>query len=368
MKLFILFVIFSQTLEYKLKNLKAELEKIREEKIKIEKEEKELLRSLELLKEEYYILEKFRKTLLKEKENLEEEIERISGLVENSKQEFKSSKEIIKKILVGLYKYGKRNSYNFLENQGTLLNFYTGYLAFKKGIEFRKKVLEKALHIKKELEKRKDILIGKIRELENIKRITEEKQKEIIITKREREELLRSIKKEKSKRAKLMRELEKQMKKLEKMLEEFHKKKYAKFKELPRNVPRKLFSWPLRGEIVSYYGNIWHPKYKTKIKNNGIDIRAKIGTKVRAAETGVVVYASVFLGYGKTVIIEHKEGFYTVYAGLGSIYVYPGEAVNKGEFIGEVGYSVFEDEPILHFEIRYRGKALNPLLFLPVGT
>ncbi len=362
----ILFLFFQISIKAKVDSLERELKRIREERKIFEKKEVQILSSLETIKRELEVLNEMEKSLLKERNKLEKEVMNLEDLIFENERELKRTKNVIKNFLISLYKYGKVSPLNILKGQGSFLNFYTGLLAIKKGISFKKKILEKGVLLVKNLKERKKVYERKVKDLREIEEITREKKGEIIGIKKQRERILYDIRKKKKERKKLEKELLAQVKKFEELLRRIERERMAKLKKkLPKNIPKKVFSWPLRGKIISYFGNIWHPEYKTKIKNNGVDIKGEPGEKVRAADGGIVVYANLFMGYGQTVIIDHGDGFYTVYAGLGRIYVFPGQAVVRGEPIGEVGISLFGKGYTLHFEVRYSGRALDPLLFLP---
>ena len=120
------------------------------------------------------------------------------------------------------------------------------------------------------------------------------------------------------------------------------------------------FSWPVRGKILSQYGA------KNKgLFNDGINISAPIGTAVRAAENGVVAYAgNEVKGMGNLIIIQHSDGWMTVYAHLDSMSVRRGSKVSVGQQIGKIGKTGKVDKPQLHFEIRKGTKAYNPITYL----
>jgi murein DD-endopeptidase MepM/ murein hydrolase activator NlpD len=120
------------------------------------------------------------------------------------------------------------------------------------------------------------------------------------------------------------------------------------------------FSWPVRGKILSNYGA------KNKgLFNDGINIGAAAGTSVLAAENGVVAYAgNEVKGMGNLVIIQHSDGWMTVYAHMDSISLRRGARVNVGQKIGTVGKTGKVDKPQLHFEVRRGTKAYNPIQYL----
>lgn len=120
------------------------------------------------------------------------------------------------------------------------------------------------------------------------------------------------------------------------------------------------FSWPVRGRILSGYG----PK-SAGLVNDGINISANMGTAVHAAENGVVAYAgNEIKGMGNLIIIQHSDGWMTVYAHLNTMNVRRGTRVSVGQNIGTVGKTGKVDKPQLHFEIRRGTKSYNPTQYL----
>lgn len=120
------------------------------------------------------------------------------------------------------------------------------------------------------------------------------------------------------------------------------------------------FSWPVRGKILSGYGS------KTNgLFNDGVNIKASRGATVAAAENGLVAYAgNEVKGMGNLVIIQHSDGWMTVYAHMESMSVRRGHKVSVGQKIGTVGTSGKVDQPQLHFEIRKGTRAYNPINYL----
>jgi septal ring factor EnvC (AmiA/AmiB activator) len=123
---------------------------------------------------------------------------------------------------------------------------------------------------------------------------------------------------------------------------------------------KEIFAWPVRGQVISYFGN-----KVGKVKNKGIDIRAEEGEGVRAAKAGKVVYRDARLkGFGKTVIVDHGDRFQTVYSYNSDILVNVGDIVWQNMVIAKVGRTGRAKESSLHFEVRRDGVPLNPVNFL----
>jgi murein hydrolase activator len=123
---------------------------------------------------------------------------------------------------------------------------------------------------------------------------------------------------------------------------------------------RGRLAWPVEGSIVGQFGFEVHPRYGTQVPSNGIDIAAPSGTPVRAVGAGVVEFVDWLPGYGRTVILNHGSGYYTLYAHASSVAVRRGEKVSAGQVIAAVGDTDSIKGECLHFEIRQGQRALNP--------
>ncbi len=119
------------------------------------------------------------------------------------------------------------------------------------------------------------------------------------------------------------------------------------------------FIWPLHGKIVVYFDD----PIGVNTVSHGIDIQAQPGDTVQAVREGDVVLADYMSGYGQTVMIDHKDGFISVYACNARLLVKLGQHVYKGDAIAQVGQ--MGNRVIEHFEIRHGSQATNPLYYLP---
>jgi len=116
--------------------------------------------------------------------------------------------------------------------------------------------------------------------------------------------------------------------------------------------------WPVNGKIIEKFSN------RSNL-NKGLDIAAQRGSPVRATAQGRVVYSGNGLrGYGHLVIIKHNETYLSAYAHNDKIHVQENEFVKAGQKIADLGRSD-SDRDKLHFEIRYKGKPVDPLKYLP---
>jgi len=122
----------------------------------------------------------------------------------------------------------------------------------------------------------------------------------------------------------------------------------------------KGFLWPVKGSIISGYG----PK-ATGHHNDGINIAARSGSYVGAAESGVVVHVgNKIKGFGNLILVKHQNGWITAYGHNADILVKKGQTVKRGQAIARVGQTGSATRPQLHFEMRKGARAVNPVSYL----
>lgn len=121
--------------------------------------------------------------------------------------------------------------------------------------------------------------------------------------------------------------------------------------------------WPVDGTVLYSFGRVVNPN-NTTTRWNGMGIEAGNGTPVKAIAAGEVVMADQIGTYGQTVILQHGGGDYSVYGSLARINVRQGQKLQKGDVLGTVGSADPDLPPHLHFEIRPKGRAVDPLDWL----
>ena len=190
-------------------------------------------------------------------------------------------------------------------------------------------------------------------------------------TKRYQEKLLSDLKKEE---ASIKQEIGKQINQIN-ALETLRKsiieskKKYdeeqlAKLKTIKTDIKKykgKLI-WPVDGKIVKGFGPQWNPKLNTTLDNPGIDIAANSTTPVKSVFDGLVTTITFISGYGTTVIIDHDDGYFTVFTHLENLLINENMIVKEGQEIGFVS-----NNNIIHFEIWGNNQKLNPTQWIKNG-
>jgi murein DD-endopeptidase MepM/ murein hydrolase activator NlpD len=125
-----------------------------------------------------------------------------------------------------------------------------------------------------------------------------------------------------------------------------------------------LMIYPANGRLTSGFGWRIHPILGYRRFHSGIDFGATHGSTIRAAESGRVIFAGWYGGYGRSVIIDHGGSLTTLYAHASQIYVSEGQMVSQGEAIAAVGSTGLSTGPHLHFEVRVNGEPVNPMNYL----
>jgi len=137
----------------------------------------------------------------------------------------------------------------------------------------------------------------------------------------------------------------------------------VKSSSLSRVVTRRVFINPVPqgGKVTSRFGRRVDPFNRyNRVFHSGLDLAASIGTPVVASSEGEVVFTGRNGGYGNSIIIQHKDGYKTVYAHCSQIVVQPGEPVKMGRVIATVGRTGTATGAHLHFEVFRNGKIMNP--------
>ena len=217
----------------------------------------------------------------------------------------------------------------------------------------------------KEIIIKKRELEGLTGELKSQKDEAEKVQKALETDRVKKDRLLAMIRSKRQAYEKTVKELEESSRKLRDMISSL------KTKALPASITGKGFNtlkgrlhWPVGGRVVIPYGKYEDPEYKIPVFKNGIEIRPNQGEKPTAIAGGRVVYADWFKGYGLLLIIDHGSGYHSLYGNLSEIFLDAGDILIDGTVIGKIGNSSLLDYPTLYFEIRYKGKPVDPVEWL----
>ena len=219
-------------------------------------------------------------------------------------------------------------------------------------------------------EKKKELVEDQSR-LFALKVEKEKKESDIKARIQKKSNALRSIKKKKNFYTAKVKKLEKDSKSLHSMIEKLRRTMNNKTERESLGRAARGFAalrgkldMPVSGKIVSLFGRQEDPALNTFTFYKGIDILAPMGSKIRAVYNGRVLFSEWFKGYGKIIIVDHGNSYYTLFAHTSQLLKQVGDKVKKGEVIALVGNTDSTKGPCLYFEIRYHGKPQNPMDWL----
>ncbi len=299
-------------------------------------------------------------------EKAKTELDRLREELDREIQEYNLYQKGTAKRIVQIYK-SKRSGYvEFLMSSGDLNDFldriyYENIIMNidKKNMANAKRRAASIRNLKQKMEKQKEYLASSIKTMDR-------QQKTIQSAIDRNERMIYKLQTDRAAWEKSERELAKQSEQLGRFIEKTVKN------EPVTSVPKTSggFLRPVSGRVTSPFGTRVHPIFKRTINHTGVDLGMPMGAKVKAANSGKVIYVGWYGGYGKVVIIDHGRvngvPVTSLYAHLSSYSVSNGVSVYKGQIIGNVGTTGYSTGPHLHFEIRENGRPVNPAKYAPI--
>lgn len=174
------------------------------------------------------------------------------------------------------------------------------------------------------------------------------------------QELLASVTAESRQVSRVVKELEAEERHLTSLVGELTSADASEFRQRKGHLPFPA----AQGLVEAGFGKVVNPRFNTVTVQKGLDIRAPLGTAVRAVASGTVVFSGWLKGYGNLVIVDHGAGYHSLYAHLAHALVEVGNQVEEEEDIAKVGDTGSLKGAFLYFEVRKRGEAVDPLPWL----
>jgi septal ring factor EnvC (AmiA/AmiB activator) len=201
------------------------------------------------------------------------------------------------------------------------------------------------------------------------KRTTEKQLKDIKAVKKEKKVYFTKLTQEKESYERALQELERSASRIDSLLRELENRRRASAAKPPTGsmVPRGVkggLPWPADGTVITFFGRQKHPTFNTYVQRRGIEIKTTDGSAIHAVMPGNVVYADWLKGYGLVIILDHANGFFSLYAHASKILTSVGAQVGSGQAIGETGDTGMTGENTLYFELREGAEPVDPLQWL----
>ena len=185
---------------------------------------------------------------------------------------------------------------------------------------------------------------------------------ELAEAKKAKEDMLQAVRNEKSTRQKMIAELKEASRRMLEIIRESAQTDDYAGKGFTQLKGRLM--WPADGRIAVPYGSQKDPRFDAQVFRNGIHIQTDAGADARSVYAGKVIFAEGFKGFGQLIIINHGSGYHTLYGNLAEIFSKVGDIIRENEVVGKVGTSGVISGPGMYFEIRYKGKPLDPAQWL----
>jgi septal ring factor EnvC (AmiA/AmiB activator) len=293
------------------------------------------------------------------------ELEKESQRSDSIQVDLKRRRELLARRIRGIYKFSRFDQYQVIFGSSSLTDLLRRLKYLQLIAKEDNALIDGFLNEKDKLEESRRKLEAKGKEVRALKMEKEgeegNKTKEV----ERKKKVLHKIKSEKKLYLGAEKELERNAKKIQDFLDDYEKERQKDESERDLfEILKGRLDWPVKGKVISSFGEKKHPVFKTVTFNQGIDIEASPGTEVKAVADGKVIYSSYLRGRGKFLILQHEYGYYSIYADLGEILVGEGQGVEKGQPIAKVGEGGLLLPYSLHFELRKGKKQLDPLEWL----
>ncbi len=368
-----------RSLEAEATERRRELESLRElldqERRRLEKVEKREDSVLDLLEQADLALARYEGERLR----LEGQIATLEKAAAQTKKDLAAEKarlerqrKSLTKRLVGLYKLGPAGSVRVLLSAASVADFqrrrhHLGVILAEDAE--RVKIFQESIRKLESLEVELKAQLGQLEERRSELLVVREK---AVIERKNRLRIVQAVQRQREKYEEAVGELSVQSEALQQLLDLLERKIRSQLLlQTPKGIagPRfveyqKSLAPPVQGALLSRFGRQVNEHFGTITFNNGVELSAKAGTPVQAVFGGVVLFADRFRGYGNLLILDHGEGFYTLYAHCGALKKSVGDPVETREVIATVGESGLQQEPSLYFEVRHHGRALDPAEWL----
>jgi septal ring factor EnvC (AmiA/AmiB activator) len=368
--------------ERDLENLRREIGDYEKKIKKSERREKATLETLGYYDRQGLLIRKLLRRLKDESTKLQREINATRKNIRGSEGQLQSLKNHYATYVASAYKYGRLHDLELLLTSNSINQFAIRAEYLRRFSDQRRKDLNTISQHKSDLEQESKSLQTKLGQQKRLisEKATEEKR--VKRKAREKQKLLASIRQDKNSYKRELQRRKKDAADLEGIIADLiekerirkaHEEAVGKTEKGPlrENTAAGLafsnrrgkLAWPVSGgTIASRFGTKINPVLKTVTQNTGIDISVPTGTDVHAVATGEVATISWLPSYGNLLILNHNNGFRTVYAHLSEITVTQGERVREREVIGKTGESL--SGPLLHFELWKEREKQDPEVWL----
>jgi septal ring factor EnvC (AmiA/AmiB activator) len=355
--------------EEKLDQLREELAGKRESLKRLETTEKSILDELMELQERISLAQQLLNRIHQRTRQLNKEIDSLlvaQGVASDSLDRKMSD---LKLRLSSIYKQSRWYGYELLMDSDTFVNLGRRLYLLERLASYDRTIIEEIRSLNLTLQKQQNLLAEDRAKLQALERESKSERALLVLEGKRKTTYIGQVRQKRKLALKAVKDLEASVSQMESLIAELEERILAEQKQMAEEELlasgefmrlKGRLPWPVGGEILVPYGIVTHPVFKTKTTNPGVDIRAPLGTEVKAIADGRVVYNSWMRGYGNFIIISHPGGHTSLYGHLLETLVEEDQWVVTGQVIAKVGESGTFLGPSLHFELRHGRDTLNP--------
>ncbi len=355
-----------------LERVRIELEKARDEHRFVAARETKILTQLNALDSEITLKTRLVSGLARKDERLDEDLRRTRTRLEAERAKLAHRRGILARRLRNIYKVGEQPGLQVLLGATSAVDLVRRFDWLLLVAAQDRRLADGVRETLAAVQRTAADLTKKQEEVRQIRLESEKEREGLVQTRDDRGALLESVRQEKRKRQQVVSELESSEKALKRLLAELEERARtgrAPGDDLPAAgtafaSARGKLPWPVKGNVSRWFGVQKDPRFGTSTFNGGVDIRAERESEVISVHHGRADYVDWLPGYGQCIILNHGDGYYTLYAHTSKVFVSVGDAVSAGQVIASVGDTGSLVGDILHFEIRKDAEPINPAPWL----
>lgn len=297
----------------------------------------------------------------REASELEQRLTRLRSEQRSLQNQLDQQAGYLRQQIRSAYAMGRQEYLKVLLNQqepdrvARLLRYYD-YINKK-----RTEQIEQYLGTARQLNVVQSEIITRGKTLEQVRRSLQDRRSELLVEQKNRQQVVKQLSQEIAGRGDELKKLQTDQKRLEQLLEAVTEaivrlpppRDASPFPQMRGKLP-----WPIKGRVLSSYGS---KQYNNRLTSHGMLIQAREGDEVRSIHGGRVVFADWLRGFGFMLIIDHGDGYMSLYGYNQTLRKQPGDWVHGGEIVATAGSTGGQQNNGLYFEIRSGGKPLDPI-------
>ncbi len=364
-----------QALQQQLRTIQQEIQQLEKDLQQANRQLQNELKVLRMLEKQIQLTHQAIQLLTENMKLTEKEMKTTRGQIQRLTEKIQRLQTVFKHQVVFAYKFSRLQQLNWILGARSFNEAYRRYYYFQKISASARAVYDELVAARKTKQNLTRKLEDQLAEQQAIVREKQAEEKRLDQRRQERQRVVKRIKRNRKLLAQAMQEKRRALKRIQEMiarLEQRRARQAITRKQDERWVRlsgrfgrlKGKLNWPVRGKVIHKFGRYRSNITGSVLTSSGIDIQAPRGTPVRCVHSGQVAMVAAMAGVGYMVIVDHNDGYYTVYAHLEQVNVQEEQFIEGGAVLGTVGELGSLEGPKLLFAIHKGKKPLDPLKWL----